>query len=221
MPLVNVDPFLELFLLFRVCWIRGTLGGGKTLLAVALAEHLLKLAMVDGVVTNFPTVLPSALGDEDGTLIRRAVIFDEAWTHLDSRDSLVNPREYGAYARKIGSYWIIPSVHSIDKRLRSIIVWRSGRFTLPFLPEFWVYRYKLELEYDQCESFFILTSPKRYFGMYDTSYIPTSDGGIEGRYRRTLDTLTQGRGVAETDRLADYLRALSELGQLEVLGDVV
>ena len=49
-------------------------------------------------------------------------IFDEAWTTVDARDSLVNDRSYGAYARKIESYWLFPSVHPVDKRLRPLIV---------------------------------------------------------------------------------------------------
>lgn len=210
------SEFLEHLLLFRVCWIRGRLGGGKTLLSYAIAEHLMKMGQVEGVITNFPNVMPSAIKAEDGTLINRAIIFDEAWTHLDSRDSLVNPREYGAYARKIDSYWLFPSVHQIDKRLRSVIVWRSARLDLFNV---WIYRWSLELDYDEASGWFLLTNPSRYFGRFASGHVPVDDGGIEKRYRRTMDQLTEGQGPAYSEQLRDYLGALEKIGALEELSD--
>lgn len=215
--LLFAEELIEQLLLFRVAWIRGRLGGGKTLLSVALAEHLLRLGLVDGVVANFPTVYPTALGPDDGTIYRRVLIYDEAWTQLDARDSLVNVRSYGAYARKFDSYWIFPSVHPIDKRLRTVVIWRTARVGLLNL---WVYRWALDIDYDSAGGWFLLYNPSRFYPRYDNKYIPVDDGLIEKRWQRSLALATGGAGVEEAERLADYLRALQALGGIGEVVDV-
>lgn len=210
--LLFANSFLEYLLLFRFVWVRGTLGSGKTLVSVAIMDHLFRLGMVKGVVSNFPTVFPPYVGRDDGMVLDRGVIFDEAWTMLDARNSFVNDtKSYGAFARKFRSYWIFPSVFQVDKRMRTLIVQRSG--TLPF-QKGWVYRWWVDLDYDNdfpIEGWFVLWNPQRYFGMYDTGYVPVDDGGIELRHLRTEMYLTDGKGAATGQQMRDYLEQLAKL----------
>jgi hypothetical protein len=212
----NLEEFLENLMLFRLVWIRGTMGGGKTLLSVALLDQFFKLGLIDGAICNFPTVLPASLGADDGLLVRRGLIYDEAWQQLDSRSSMVNNRTsvYGAYGRKLQTYWIFPSVLQIDKRLRAIVVWRQAVIRLPFLPEIWLYRWSLDLDYDKQIGWFLLVNPQRYFGMYDTAYIPTDDGNIERRYDNTIHKITAGVGVPTPAVVAEYLSDYAALDTL-------
>lgn len=206
---VSADRFLSMLLLFRFVWIRGFLGAGKTLLSVALAHELMQRAVVRGVVSNLPTVLPPWIGEDDGTLYDRCIIFDEAWTQLDARNSFVNnTRDYGAYARKFRSFWMFPSVFQVDKRMRPLIVERA--FRLPAF-DLWVYRWFVETDYqsdDSMKGWFALKNPGRYFGMYDTAYVPVDDGGISGRHMRSVAKATKGYGVEYGDQLKDYLQGL-------------
>jgi hypothetical protein len=213
MSVLMAEPFLEAWMLYRVCWIQGGLGSGKTLLSVALGHHLLRMGLVDGVLANLPTVLPPRIYGDDGFLDRRVIIFDEAWTHLDSRNSMVNTSDYGGYARKYESFWVFPSVHQIDKRMRSVVVWRAARLNFKPFINAWLYRWELELEYKQEGGWFLLLDPERYFGWYDTAHVPVSDGGLEKRYIRTIYEHTKGQMVDKGPQIREYLGELAGLSE--------
>lgn len=213
---INASEFFLNFSLFRQCWIGGRVGGYKTLLAVAMAGRLLETALVDGVVSNFPTVYPVSLLEDDLTIINKAVIFDEAWEELDSRQSITNPREYGAYARKFGTYWIYPSVNQIDKRLRLISVFMVDEY-----PAFHVvvYKWQLNVDYAKIGGWFALWRPERFFGRYDTAWVPYSDGGISARWQQSMAKQTRGKRF-ELPKSLDYQAALAALGGGEGVTDV-
>lgn len=179
---------LEYISLFRVVWIRGRLGFGKTALATLLAKIMLEDGLVDGVVTNYPTVLPVSIrGPDDGTLINKVQIWDEAWQDLDSRTSMTNDRSVGAYLRRWGCYFIAPSVHPIDRRLRAVEIAPSHKnlFTGKTIWEFRVN--------DGSKEGFTGTFSvdiKQAYGLYSTSYIPVSDCGLLARFRYTYYTET-------------------------------
>lgn len=214
---IGIDDFLDHMYQFRLCWVGGTLGSGKTLFSVALMDHMMRQGMVHGVVANFPTVFPTSMGPEDGTLIGRGVIFDESWTHLDARNSAVNEtKRYGAYARKIESYWLFPSVFPVDKRVRTLTVYRDG--TIPVLG-WWIYRWMVELGhklFDGGGGTFYMTNPSQYFGMYDTKYLPTGDGKIGLRHYRTELEYTEDEGVDYGPQILEHLAQLGQLGALSV-----
>ncbi len=206
--LLNSSEFIFNLSLIRTCWIRGRVGGGKTLLSTAIAEHFLSIGLVDGVIANFPTVYPPSVLEDDGTLHNRFIIFDEAWETLDARSSVSNPREYGAYSRKFGVYWCFPSVYPIDKRLRAITVWRT--YASPPL-HLWFYRWSLDLDYDTGGGWFALFRPERYFNRYDNEYIPLGDGGISKRFQRSMHLATKGKRSSKPSAV-DYQAALVSLG---------
>ena len=202
---LGADEFFYNILAFRNLWIRGRLGGGKTLLAFAIADELIKRKLVrGGVVANVPHCLP--LHDwreilEDGTrrgLRGAIIIFDEAWQIIDARNSMMNPRNYGAFARKMDTIWIYPSVYPIDKRQSYLYAERTQIYTLPLLGQIWRYRWALNLGYQDAKGGFWFF-PKKYFGIFDTKYIPTSDADI-----RYLWGLTSYEMTGQFDPTAAY-----------------
>ena len=181
---IGAEEFFYNILAFRNLWIRGRLGGGKTLLAFAIADELIRRKMTPGgVIANVPHRLP--LHDwrtqmPDGTVrgIRDAIIiFDEAWQIIDARNSMANPRNYGAFARKMNTIWIYPSVYPIDRRQSYLYAERVQIYTLPLLGQIWRYRWALNLGYQDAKGGFWF-KPEQYFGIFDTKYIPTSDADI-------------------------------------------
>lgn len=54
MGFLGADEFFSQLAVFRLCWLRGRLGGGKTLLGVAIAEELVKRKIAKGVISNIP-----------------------------------------------------------------------------------------------------------------------------------------------------------------------
>jgi len=216
---IKADDFFAQLAIFRLLWIRGRLGGGKTLLSFAIAQEMLKRGIVDGVISNVPHALPlpewrELMPDGRHRLIRGScIVFDEAWTVLDNRTSMANDRSYGAFARKLETYWLFPSVIPIDKRVSYLSCERSMRLSIPiiaqvlslllWLPiigalfkpfewlsrEFWIYRWTVELGYISESGWFILGCPDGYFGLYDTKYVPMDDGDISNLWRRTIEEL--------------------------------
>jgi len=189
------DDFLMNVLFFRNVWLRGRLGGGKTLLAVALADYLINTSHdFCYCVANFPVRLPAP---PDRTLFDTVVIFDEAWAVIDSRDFQRNAREYGAYARKFRSVWLYPSVHPPDVRVRTLYAERIFRFEyLPF--GLWVYKWAVNLGYVSEDGYFALVRPEAYFSMYDTDFVPDADGGISVFWRNTLAVIRQRQGQSRS-----------------------
>jgi len=276
---MKADNFFAQLAVFRMCWVRGRLGGGKTLLAVAILKELKRRGIILGSVANIPTDLDlhpwDDLIDVDGNApdalivdeIREQVgrdyaafedrlrqhgyhyrwgrgagyLFDEAWIELDNRTSMRNDRSYGAFARKFDNYWVLPSVLGLDKRVAPLSVERIGRWSIPLLKdalrvlrdvpvlgklfigplgwlseEIWVYKWYLNMGYQEDSGTFWLVYPTSYFTDYDTRYVPTTDGGISKLWARTLEDETandvgEGRWEVYEDEIEQirrgYLRA--------------
>lgn len=207
---------LEYITLFRVVWIGGRLGFGKTALSVYLMNSLIKMGFIDGVVSNFPTVIPVHWNKDDGMLHGRGIIYDEAWADLDSRSSMTNERSYSAYARKMGTVWIFPSVHPIDKRLRAVTIkpmYRS-RFTGRV-----VWQYVISDDEKNPTTGKFSVDLKTVYGMYATSYIPVGDCGIKDRFALSYEYETgQSYGVKDKENKARQDRELSLAALQEIVG---
>lgn len=198
---------------FRVVAIRGEMGFGKTLLAFAIAKRLLEDGYVDGVVSNVPNILPPHIWHDDGTLLNRCMIFDEAGLlGLDSRTSLANTNDYGAFARKFGAIFIFPSVIPVDKRVRGVEIFPidKNRITGSL-----TWGYVLQGDRDETVRKFTIR-PKDYYGIYSTGYVPVDDCGMRERFRLTHAIKT---GVIRNDEHEQRQRALLEAAGIMVDSD--
>ena len=192
--------FFENLMLFRTLWIRGRLGGGKTLLAFAIAKHLIDAGDFYGVISNIPHTLRYPT---DGTMFDCIVILDEAWQFADSRDFKTNPREYGAFARKGRTLWLYPSVIPVDARMRYMFVeptWKIGHLL-------WGYRGGIDIGYCNTEFAFALFRPSKYFGLFSTTAVPFADGGVTELWKNTMAILQR-----ETQEEMAAMRAAMGLG---------
>lgn len=176
------SEFLENIVAWRSAWIAGRLGGGKTLLAVAIAKWLIDHKLAQGAWTNFPCSLPRA-----DSIANCVFILDESWQFIDARLSRSMYTLYGAWARKIGSFWLFPSIYPPDVRVRSVTVARALELIISPIPA-WLYDYTT-LATDrkgQPEKHSFLLLPEPYFGLYDTTWIPTDDAGISAAIRKLV-----------------------------------
>lgn len=192
--------FFENLGFFRGLWARGRLGGGKTLVCVAIGHEFVTNEVLgcQYCFTNFPCVLPKPPRDDRGNyqLFHTVCIFDESWSMIDARDFQKNERVYGAYARKLGNVVLYPSVHSIDKRARVMYCERIAR--LDMIPGgLWVYKWGVDLGYVSDQGLFMLWKPDTYFPMYDSSFIPDGDYGLSGSWHGTIETAKQRQGAVE------------------------
>lgn len=174
--------FLKMFLGFRVVSIRGRFGGGKTHLGVSLCYWLLGSGYVDRIVTNVPVFYH--LDDGIHNLTRTAIMLDESWSYINSRDDVLT---YSAYLRKLDSYLILPSVFDIHRRLDFFNVERIYNLQAFGIPA-WYYKWSLSQSKNRDNGSFILVNPQSMYGTYDTRYIPFDDAGIN---KRLTDTISE------------------------------
>lgn len=177
---LNGGSFLENMLAFRLVWIRGRLGSGKTLLAVALSRWLYDNNYIDGMLTNInvnPAYVPVIRH-----VRRSAVVLDEAGAFADSRNSMNKSEGYGAFARKFDSYWLSPSKIKPDGRMGDLIVRRN----LELIGLDWLIYSWLDNEGEQ-KGWFALVGYRELFGQYQHTAIPASDGGIKRLLREAIE----------------------------------
>jgi len=178
--------FLDRFSSVYTLYISGEKGSGKTLLAFALAKHLLDTNSAKGIWTNIPSRLPFRFEMTDTIFL-----LDEGAEFADARDSKDEDQGYHKYLRKLNSYLILPSVDAPDKRLRGLEAYRI--FALAGF-DWWVYGWRSIN--GGSRGWFVLSSPENYFHLYDTKAIPEDDNGmaealnsirpIKTKVRRTL-----------------------------------
>lgn len=167
---INGAGFIENVVAFRQLWLGGRLGSGKTLTCVALAKWLYEENLVDGVFANFPI-------DSDYIPIRKcvrrsAVILDEGWSFADARNSQKKFEGYGAFARKLDSFWLSPSVFRVDKRMAQL---QARRILDLWVLDAWLFQWH---DIEGYKGHFLLRNYQECYGRYDHKFIPFDDGGI-------------------------------------------
>ena len=164
-PLFQHDDPVSLTSSFRVVWIRGRYGGGKTSLAVWLTLELLKRRYARHVVSNIELTHDklelvrvtnekkflrelvelyehAATVDDVSTLtselIDCVILIDESWRLLAEDMPSQTRKTLTAYLRKLNQYLVMPSVMSVHKSLTTYSVERvwDGRAALG-LPVWW------------------------------------------------------------------------------------
>lgn len=180
------DAFLRMVANYRVVWLSGRFGGGKTSLAVWLAAWLVKNGYARRLVSNIPIVgrtdpPPVPINDS-------AVLLDESWMYVDSWEDV---KAYAAFLRKANLYLLLPSVWAPHSRLRILECHRVFNGAVLGLP-FWVYRWSLGMASISEKGYFMLWRPEKCFGLYDTEYIPKDDGGIMAAIAASIGELPNG-----------------------------
>lgn len=204
---VNANEFLGMVNAFRILWLSGRFGGGKTSLAVILGAWLLANNKVEKVLSNFPTSISSDV--PSGELYNAALILDESWIYLDDRSSVTT---YAAFVRKFNHYLLLPSVWPPHNRFTFLSCQRVFNAYSVGVPA-WVYRWQLGLRAVKEKGYFAIVNPSSVFGMYDTDNVPVDDGGIGNAIKTTgeargfkgkvFDTVSLGQGGEDIDRAID------------------
>jgi len=161
---------LEILRIMRVCWLHGRMGGGKTALAVALAEWLVSRGLATRVVANIPLVGfggGQVLCESDVHQVTdAAIVFDEAWMSLGDGMSKDSSREWLANLRHRRQYLLLPSVLDLMKACQNFTVervWNGPAFGLPL----WIYRWELGRGKRMEHGRYFWWHPQRIFARYD------------------------------------------------------
>lgn len=191
--------------LFRVLWLTGRYGGGKTSLALHLADLLIREGSQHRIATNAKLLAPWVqVGESDsfGDLMESGLqdaclIFDEGWLDLGTGASPRQVRQYLANLRKINCVLLVPSVLPLVRDLRVLTVEREFNAMTFGLP-LWLYRYRLAMGTTRKgeEGRFWWWNPSRVFGWYDSGEVP---GGVWRVYEMGRQVQSEARGSVPGD----------------------
>lgn len=217
MTLINGSGFLSLCQAYRICWISGRFGGGKTSLAYRVAYDLVRYSGYRYVISNIKDIWSEKLSDivlrDD--LVDSVVILDEGGVFLKyGRDV----EEYMTLLRKLNIVVLIPSVMPPSNRIRFFRVKRTFNLNRIGLPV-WVYKWSISDGFETFSEVFYWWNPQEIFGVYDTKAPPIDDGGVskwlskiktENRERTgytSVATVDEGDKVDEGEQSLDVLEA--------------
>jgi len=172
--LLRAQPLLHMLNQFRLAWIMGGYGAGKTLVSYALAFDLFKTGRYRYLIANSNSVWtdnPEDVVLRDGCFVDAIVILDEAGLFLRmNRDA----DKFMLGLRKLNITILCPSVLPPSSRIKFLQVQRTLNMQAFGLP-FWLYQWRLNLGTNKEKDNFIVANPHHYFGIYDTLDYPVDD----------------------------------------------
>jgi hypothetical protein len=195
--------FLDMFSSWRVLWLRGRFGGGKTSLAFILATWVWWQGLVDNIYSNIRSPL---CGVPQLPLHSAALVLDEAWQILTSAKAV---EDYAAFVRHLNLYLLLPSVYPPHPRLRFLSAQRVFDARFCGIP-LWVYRWSLGSGAVREHGYFAFWNPAAIYPYYAQG-IAGGDGGlglalrVTHAYYRQVSDQFQTAIEAEVQRQAEAL----------------
>lgn len=163
-----LDMFEEMVSRFRLLWLSGRYGGGKTSLAVYLAARFCQAGLTTRIVSNTPLRLKEVarLDPRDVHDVTDSVLLmDESWRYVgEGSDKQV--KEWMAYMRKRNQILLMPSVMNIARALRVVRIERRFNFSGFGVPLWW-YTWFLNSATGKEKQQWYWWRPARVFALYN------------------------------------------------------
>lgn len=171
-----MSEFLRQVRVQRFCWIRGFYGGGKTTLALSIADGLIKQGKQRYIATNVPLnvdIEPEITTREsDVVQLRDAILLmDEAGQYLDWGADAKNLKKWFQFLRKRNQVVLMPSVIPPIKYASQFTAQRLFNGLMMGVPV-WVYRWRLNVYDIKDKGLYAWWNPASIFGLVDTDYEP-------------------------------------------------
>lgn len=198
--LINGAMFLRALKDYRVLWLDGRYGGGKTLFAFYLAAALVDKGYAKYIVSNVQSVWNDGIKKimdnvRSGQYLDTVLILDEAGIFLDNGG---RAKAFNAFLRKYNVILLLPSVQPPASVLQRFSCFREVEWSAIGLP---VWQYKATLRTGQStgradrDTFRMwLTNPGNLFGIYDTEALPLDANAIEIMMKEHLANVKRYRG---------------------------
>lgn len=174
---LGASTFWGMLTNFRVLWLTGRYGAGKTSLAFLCGAKLLAEGYADHVISNIPCSFASSV---DNLAKPSAIILDESWIYIEGRKDVY---DYAGFVRKFNHYLLLPSVFPVHARLSYFSVQRVFNAYTLGIPVWW-YRWNLRSKDVKENGYFGIWNPKSIFGHYPTDFVAGDDGGISEQLAR-------------------------------------
>lgn len=174
MGLIGASPIIHMINQFRIVWIQGSYGGGKTLLAYQLAHELYQTGRYRYILGNSNSVWtdnPENVVLRDESFVDAIVILDEGGLFMRmSRDA----EKFMIGLRKLNITILVPSVQPPSTRVKFLQMQRIFNLQVVGLP-IWLYQFRLNLGGEREKSHFAIFKPSKVYGIYDTLDYPVDD----------------------------------------------
>lgn len=172
--IIDLSGSFELLRQYRVAWLSGRFGAGKTAMSVAMAEYLADRYSYR-VYANFPLVFSEydtgIKTSRDGKL-HAVIIIDEAGLEMITKVNALSDRMI-AYTRKMDVIFLLPSFIPPGPRLRFLSFYPILNLTGAGVPVA-VYGWRVNLAGFKASGAFISLRPTRVYRMYN-SFAPQSN----------------------------------------------
>jgi len=211
--LINADVFLATVVSYRLVWISGRFGGGKTSLAYRIAQEFLERDY--RLVTNNKSVwsdpIESIQLDENNHL-KAVIILDEGglWFKSSKQIEMV-----ASYAAKMDCIYLLPSFWPPTRAAQVLVVQPIFNFKRAGIPVVF-YRWRVKIGSFEDKGFFIWWRPEEIYGIYSRQD-PGDTGAeiVEFLIKRTEEFRERyGRGGS------DSIQAM-EVTSEDILSDAV
>lgn len=198
--LLNGGMFLRALRDYRVLWLDGRYGGGKTLLAYYLAMALVEKGYAKYIISNVQSVWNDGINKvmenvRSGQYLDAVLILDEGGIFLENQGQA---KAFNAFLRKYNIILLLPSVQPPAAVLQRFACFREVEWTALGLP---MWQYKAALRTGQSSGRadrdvfrFWLTNPANMFGIYDTEALPLDANAIENMMKEHLQNVKKYRG---------------------------
>lgn len=189
--------------LYRMVWLSGRFGGGKTSLAVAVAVWLCQRNYARYIASNIKLALGREVARVSASELRRVscegpvyrdtvILMDEAWTVLGKGVGRKTVVDWLAYMRKGNNFLIMPSVLPLVNEvtvLRAERVFNGLQLGVPV----WLYRWHLgDYKRGGDRGWYVFHNPSSVFGLYDTLGIPSEEFTIYDTWKEEEDNRLVG-----------------------------
>lgn len=177
-----MNEFVRMLRMYRFLWIGGRFGGGKTTLALALADRLIAQRSQRYVASNLPLYVdaPFRITRDIGEVTKledTVILMDESGMILDQGASPKSLKAWFAYLRKSNQVILLASVLPVARfatQFRCQRVFNGSQMGIPG----WLYKWHLGIGDTKDSGWFIWWLPSRVFGLYDTDYRPSDEWWI-------------------------------------------
>jgi hypothetical protein len=220
MPLFNASALIGYLRTFRVLWVGGRYGGGKTALAYRLAHELLSIGASRYIISNVRSVWNDKMSSvrirrvEGRFFVDTVLILDEAGLFLRTSS---DADAYLSFLRKINVILILASVTPPATRVRFLTCNRAFNLNSFGLPA-WVYSYNLSYMSVAERDYFTWWRPSEIFGIYDTAGAPSDDAGIHSWLDGLRLKYQKESGYAQKETYEDYSSPSISMGSVASQG---
>lgn len=166
--IIDLSGSFELLRQYRIAWLSGRFGAGKTAMSVAMAEYLADRYSYR-VYANFPLVFneydSGIKASKDGKL-HAVIIIDEAGLEMIAKVNTLSDRMI-AYTRKMDVIFLLPSFIPPGPRLRFLTFYPVLNLMGAGIP-LAVYGWRVNLAGFKASGAFLSIRPSRIYRMYDS-----------------------------------------------------